>query len=530
MNAGADRLSGLAAAPRALAGEAIDRLQGGHAADAAALLDRALAVAGEHDELLRLRALADLHLGAAPSAVTRLQRALALRPRDALLATQLGGAFAQAGDMPNAEAWFREACALDPRSVDAGYNLGVALAARAASAEARAVFARVLEVDPRHRAARLRLAEVATALGELEVAEATLTGVLHEDPGSVPAWVGLAALPAWQPDPGALERLLSVQASGRVQGMPAISLAFACARFLERADRLDEAWAMFAEANARKRAVVPWDAAAVSAWVDAILAAFAGGSPGADDDLRGHEAIFIVGLPRSGSTVLEQVLSAHPAVAGAGETNAIAHLLQDESARRRRPFPQWVAEATAADWRRLGEAYLAMAAAWRGERPRFTDKTLSNWQLVGAIRRMLPGARIVHCRRDPLETAWSAYRQHFAEGQGFSYDLDALVAFQADCTRAMRRWQDGHARAIVDHDHDALLDDAPAAIRRVLAACGLAFEPACLAFQDNRRAVHTASAARVREPLSRPRASAARYGDRLAPLATRLSTAAGRVG
>ncbi len=528
MNGRVDRLAGLAAAPRALAAEATGRLQGGQAADAAALLDRALAAAGEHDELLRLRALADLHLGAAPIAVARLQRALALRPGDALLATQLGGAFAQAGDMANAEAWFREACALDPRSVDAGYNLGVALAARGASAEARTVFARVLEVDPRHRAARLRLADAATALGELDVAEAALVGVLHEDPESVPALVGLAALPAWQPDRGMLERLLSLQSGARVQGTHATSLAFACARFLERADRLDEAWAMFVEANARKRAVVPWDAAAVSALVDAILAAFAAAGVGADDDTRGHEAIFIVGMPRSGSTVLEQILSAHSAVAGAGETNAIARLLQEESARRRRPFPHWVAEATADDWRRLGEAYLAMAAAWRGARPRFTDKTLANWQVVGAIRRMLPGARIVHCRRDALETAWSAFRQHFAEGQGFSYDLDALVAFQADCTRAMARWQGMHAGAIVDHDHDALFDDAVAAIRRVLAACRLDFEPACLEFGQNRRAVHTASAAQVREPLRRPRASAARYGDRLAPLVARLAASPAR--
>lgn len=530
MSRAGDRLAGLSAAARALAGEATARLQDGRAADAAAILDRALVAAGEHPELLRLRALADLHLCAAPAALVRLQRARALRPGDALLATQLGGAFAQVGDMASAEACFREACTRDPRSIDAAYNLGVALAARAATSEARDAFARVLAIDARHRPARLRLAQAATDLGELDLAESSLVALVREDPESVPAWAGLAALPAWQPDAPALERLLAWQAGGRVEGAHAISLAFACARFLERADRLDAAWAMFVEANARKRATLPWNAAAVSALVDAILAAFVAPGAGVDDAARGHEAIFIVGMPRSGSTVLEQILSAHSAVAGAGETNAIARLLQDESARRRRAFPGWVAEATDADWRRLGEAYLVKAAAWRGARPRVTDKTLANWQVVGAIRRMLPGARIVHCRRDPLETAFSAFRQHFAEGQGFSYDVDALVAFQSDCARAMAHWQRAHGAAIVVHDHERLLDDAPGAIARVLTACGLAFEAACLDFQANRRAVHTASAAQVRAPLQRPRAWAARYGDLLEPLATRLAAASGRIG
>lgn len=522
-----DRLFGLSAAARALAREAERLLMSARPADAAQRLERALADAGEHFELLRLRGLADLHLGRPAAAVAALQRALAARPGDALIATQLGGALAQGGDLAAAEQWFRKACAWGPDMVDPWYNLGVACATRGDAAAARDAFEHVLALDARHVPARLRMAAAMTTLGDLAAAETAYRAVLVDDAGSVPAWSGLATLGSWQPDAPALAGLLALQASGRVHGAHAISLAFASAQFLERAGRHTEALAMFIDANARKRATLHWDADVVSTLVTSILDAFA--TPyGADDASQGGaEIVFIVGMPRSGSTLLEQILSTHPDVHGAGETNAVARLLQAESQRRGRVFPQWVGDADSRDWQRLGQAYLDEVHGERDSRPRLIDKTLSNWQVVGAIRRMLPAARIVHCRRDPLETLWSAFKQHFAEGQWFSYDLDELVAFWADGTRAMAAWQRRHSDIVV-HDHDALLADPEGSVRGLLSACGLSFDRACLDFHANPRAVHTASVAQVRRPLQRSRGAAAQYGDRLAPLVSRIAAAHAR--
>ena len=522
--AGADRWHGLGASVRVLVREAERLLMSAQPADAAQRLDRALAEAGAHAELLRLRALADLYLGQPAQAVERLHRAIAARPGDALIATQLGGALAQAGDRVAAEAWFRSACAWAPGSIDAWYNLGVACLLRGAAAEARDALERVLAIDPKHVPARVRLAEAGVALGHLDVAEKLFRSVLDDDATSVPAWSGLAGLARWQPDAAALASLLQLQASGRVHGAHAISLDFACAQFLERAGRLDQAYAMFAQANARKRATLGWDSRAVSALVGSILDALARPLEVDDEPLRGSGIVFIVGLPRSGSTLLEQILSAHPEVHGAGETNGVARLLQGESERRGRAFPQWVAHADAGDWRRLGHAYLAEVVGRHGAHRLLTDKTLANWQVVGAIRRMLPAARIVHCRRDPLETLWSAFRQHFGEGQAFSYDFDDLVAFWRDCTWAMAAWQQ-HIPDILVHDHEALLDDPESTVRALLDAIGLPFDRTCLDFHHNPRTVHTASAAQVRRPLQRTLGAAARYGEHLVALAARIEAA-----
>jgi hypothetical protein len=184
-----------------------------------------------------------------------------------------------------------------------------------------------------------------------------------------------------------------------------------------------------------------------------------------------------------------------------------------------------VTDATDDDWARLGIEYLARCAEWRDGRPRFTNKTLTNWQTLGAIRRMLPGSHVVHCRRDPLETLWSCYKHHFGEAQFFSYDMDELIAFWRDCERLMGAWTQAWPAWIHEFVHEELLDDAEPCIRRLLVACDLGFDAACLSFHANPRDVRTSSASQVRQPLRRDLAVTRHYGARLDSL--RRSIAAG---
>jgi len=234
--------------------------------------------------------------------------------------------------------------------------------------------------------------------------------------------------------------------------------------------------------------------------------------------------VFLVGTPRSGSTLAEQILAAHPAASAGSETGFIARLLQHESKRRGALFPEWVPQATDADWKRLGAAYLERIAAKKGDASIFTDKTLTNWQTLGAIRRMLPGARIVHCRRDALETAWSCYKHNFAQDQLYSYDFAELAAYFRDEDRAMRFWAARDPGWIHEHRYEALLADPQAAVTALLAHCGLAFDPACLRFHEAGREVRTASAAQVRRPLQRDTAVARHYGALLDPLRAALAS------
>lgn len=513
-----DRPSGLPIHLVVTVEQVVRALDRGDDGRALAELDRVAEDVPRHAELLRLRGLTLLRRGDAGAALEDYLNAAELAPTDALIACQLGAAQAQNGDMEGAEASFRRAIGLDPALPDAWYNLGHALDARADTGGACAAFERVLELKPSHVAARVQYAETLKMLGRLSAAEQELRKVLAHDPESVSAWVGIANLRTFEPDAAELERLLALHASGRVPQARSVDFTFALASLLEASGRHEDAYRLFVQANAAKRRAVRWDAGAVSRLVDAILARFSQASPAPAQGGAGSEVIFLVGMPRSGSTLAEQILSAHPDVQGGGERNEIVQVLQDESRRRARRFPDWVVEADDGDWARLGAQYLDRCRAWRDARPRFTNKTLTNWQTLGAIRRMLPGAHVVHCLRDPVETLWSCYKHHFGEAQFFTYDIDELVAFWRDETRAMDAWSSAWPGWIHRFVHEDLLAHPEATIRALLAQCALPFDAGCLSFHENARDVRTASASQVRQPLRRDLAVTAGYGALLDPL------------
>jgi tetratricopeptide (TPR) repeat protein len=518
-----DRLDGLPPGVRELAIAIEHALELGALPDAEARLEKALTAAPAHPELLRLCGLSELFNGRTENAIALLQKSMAARPGDALVVGNLGTALAQRGDLDAAERAFRRATELDPMFVDAWLNLGRALDLRHDAAGAHDAFAAVLELAPSHQPARILRAEALKTLGRIAEAEMILRAVLGENPSSVAASVALANLkPARAEDAEALARLRrepSLSPSERTD------IGFALGQALEASGRFDEAFAVLQAANAAKRATFGWDAARVSALVDAILAAFA--ETDSASAARGSDIVFLVGMPRSGSTLAEQILAAHPSVTAGGETGWLAGVLQAESVRRGAPFPSWVSCANRDDWTRLGDDYLARVDRVRTRGTHFTDKTLTNWQTLGAIRRMLPGARIVHCRRDRLETAWSCYKHNFASEQFWSYDIAELAAFFGDCERAMRAWNARFPGWVHAHEHEALLADPERITRALLDACGLPFDPACLRFENADREVRTASAAQVRAPMRADDRIAQRYGALLDPLRAALGAASG---
>jgi len=195
--------------------------------------------------------------------------------------------------------------------------------------------------------------------------------------------------------------------------------------------------------------------------------------------------------------------------------------LMEESKRLNKPFPDFVPVLTPSDWERMGHAYLERTSRWRGGRARFTDKMPSNWHYVGAIRAMLPGARIIMVRRDPLETCLSCYRQRLANSE-YTRTFDDLAAAWRDFDRTVRHWRMLHPTHVYESIYEEFVVEPEAKIRALLEFCDLPFEPACLEFHKTERRVHTPSATQVREPLRRDTARTHRYGVLLDPLRVAL--------
>lgn len=210
-------------------------------------------------------------------------------------------------------------------------------------------------------------------------------------------------------------------------------------------------------------------------------------------------------------------------VEGANEIKDMPRVIDEGSRRRGKAFPPWIRDATTDDWARLGDEYLARTRRWRQSKPRFTDKNLVNGYLVGSTLAMLPAARVVIVRREPVETCFACYRQCFSGYAGFAYDLDETADYCIDFTRLADFWLARLPDRVCLLEYEALVREPEPQIRRLLAFCGLPFDPACLAFHRTSRVVLSApSASQVRQPLRLDTARTGHYGAKLDRLRRRL--------
>ncbi len=348
-------------------------------------------------------------------------------------------------------------------------------------------------------------AQLLMEMGQIAESLKTVDQALSINPRSAHAWFLRGQMKNFTAGDADLPKMES--ALIEATGMARILLHFTLGKAWMDVGDGDRAFAHLQAGNRLRRSSFRYNPEATRRWMASIGESFAADLPGkfAGAGDPSDRPIFVIGMPRSGTTLVEQILASHPEVFGAGESPLLDRIARTYPGDGRPPFgyPKLLSELSAATLDRMGRSYVAAIGAGISE-ARIVDKMPTNFLYAGLIHLMLPNARIIHCRRNPLDTCVSCYSKHFIAGVEFSYDLAELGAFYQDYERLMERW-----RALLpsdrflEIDYEELVEDLPAQAARLVDFCGLEWDDACLSFHQTKRAVRTASAMEVRRPIHR---------------------------
>jgi tetratricopeptide (TPR) repeat protein len=371
------------------------------------------------------------------------------------------------------------------------------------------LYRELLVEEPQDADLHLSVAHALKTLGRREEAIASYREAAACRPTFGDAYWSLANLKTYRFTDEELARLRALQAAPEIERVDRYHLNFALGKALEDRGDYAEAFQSYAAGNALKRAESRYRPEIIenntrqqmSVCTREFFAARRGwGAPNRDP-------IFIVGLPRSGSTLLEQILASHSQVEG---TQELANVQQIVAALRGRDpdinnsrYPRILAELDADEFKRRGEQYLAAAQVYRSGKPFFIDKMPNNFRHLGLIHLMLPNARIIDARREPLACCFSNFKQLFAKGQEFTYSIEDIARYYRTYLELMQHWNDVLPGAILRVQHEDVVDDLEGNVRRMLDFCELEFEPQCIEFHKTVRSVRTASSEQVRQPLYR---------------------------
>jgi tetratricopeptide (TPR) repeat protein len=469
-----------------------------------------------------LLGLAEAEAGRISRALPLLQRAVAQAPTPQRLAQyarllSLGRRDAEAGRTAQA------ALALDPKDAHSLDTIGCVLARLGDHQGSLAPFRAAVAQAPNNTGFRYNLAAACGFTGHVTEARSHYEALLAREPGHARAHYALAILKRYDAGDNHVDRLRAVLADTR-DPVDQMRLRYALAKEFEDLGHDREAYTQLAAANAARRKDLGYDFASDAALFDALEAGFANDVlPGTG--LPDPTPIFVIGMPRTGTTLVDRILSSHPDVGSAGELQAMPLAVKELAATSSRVVVDvaTIHASLSADPRTLGERYMARATPPRpAGRVRFIDKLPANLLYVGHIARALPHARIVCLRRNPMDTVWSNFKNLFAPGSAYyfySNDLMDTARYYARFDRLMAFWQCRFPGRILELGYEALVADQEGETRRLLEHCGLNWDAATLAFHENQAAVATPSAAQVRRPISADAIGRSRiHADAMAPV------------
>ncbi len=465
-------------------------------------------------------------------------------PTDVVAIRMLAEVAARLGRYGDSETLLQRCLELAPGFHAARHNLAVVLHRQNRPADALREADRLLEGDPGNAGARNLKAAILARIGEVQQSAEIYRQILDEHPGHPKIWQSyghslktagrqeesiaayrrsielapafgeaywsLANLKTFRFTADDVRAMLDQLAADDVEIEDRFHFHFALGKALEDSGDFESSFEHYAEGNRLRRSVIDYDAEDLSGYVrrsralltEDFFASRRGlGSPAADP-------IFIVGLPRAGSTLVEQILSSHSLVEGTQELPDLGVIARQLAGRKRRSEPSHYPEAMAGlgadQLRALGERYLEQTRIQRRTGlPFFIDKMPNNWEHLALIHLILPNAKVIDARRHPMSCCFSVFKQHFARGQRFSYELGELGRYYRDYVDLTAHIDSVLPGRVHRVHYERMVEDTEGEVRRLLDYCGLPFEESCLRFYENERAVRTASSEQVRRPIYR---------------------------
>jgi tetratricopeptide (TPR) repeat protein len=409
------------------------------------------------------------------------------------------------GRLEEADAAARRLVKIEPENPQTWITIGSVSTRLMRQEQALEAYEQAARLKPEEVQLRMSIGHIHKTLGRRDESEAAYKAALAMDPGVAEAYWSLADLKNYTFSDAEIAAMQHLLANGKIERSNSAQLCFALGKALEQRHQYADAFAYYARGNTLRRVDAPFDiehferrTARIRAFFDtAFFAKCAGGGD------PSTAPIFIVGLPRSGSTLVEQILASHSRVEGTMELPNIITITHqfDDMVASRDGYPETVGTAPVGLFAALGGRYLAETAPLRAGREHFTDKLPNNFSHVGLIHAILPHAIIIDARRHPMDCCFSTFKQHFAEGQTFSYDLDDLGRYYRCYLSLMDHWDVVLPGKVLHLQYEDLVRDPEANIRLLLDHCRLSFEAACLSFHQTRRSVRTASAEQVRQPI-----------------------------
>ena len=365
------------------------------------------------------------------------------------------------------------------------------------------------------------------SIGRIDEAADAFDRALNLDPTHGAAAYNRYSLKPPARDDQVLDKLREAAGAGTGDPRDRVLIEFALGRVEENAGRYDEAFAHFSRGAALMRRQIAYDESEALGQFEKIEQVFSEARieqlSGSGAPAAGH--IFVLGMPRSGTTLVEQILASHPAVTSAGETSDLAASIGAISTEQNQPFPEFAKNLRPQAMERLGHFYSSRVKSRFGDGRAIVDKMPSNYQFLGLIHLALPNAKIIHCRRDPLDTCVSIFTHVFSNAHSYSYDPGELGRYYRAYQALMAHWQAILPKgAFLDVDYEALVAEPENWSRKIVEYCDLAWDPNCLTFYTSQRQVKTATAAEVRRPVYASAVGGAqRYKSHLAPLRESLS-------